>query len=79
MPSELLRRLNRFLDQNKARQIMALEAVPRLSGGIRRLCRIRQDGSTWLWTAFRNQVGRGEASSGLIFDQVLGQADDRSQ
>lgn len=30
MPSELLQRLNRFLDQNKAQQIMALEAVPRV-------------------------------------------------
>jgi hypothetical protein len=29
------------------------------------------DGSTWLWTSFRNQVGTGEGSSGLKFDQVL--------
>jgi len=28
------------------------------------------DGSTWLWTAFRKQVGRGEGSSGLAFDQL---------
>jgi len=30
------------------------------------------DGSTWLWTAFRKQVGRGEGSSGLAFDQLIG-------
>ena len=29
------------------------------------------DGSTWLWTSLRNQVGQGEGSSGLEFDQVL--------
>ena len=28
------------------------------------------DGSTWLWTAFRKEVGRGEGSSGLQFDQL---------
>lgn len=28
------------------------------------------DGSTWLWTAVRQQVGRGEGSSGLQFDRV---------
>jgi hypothetical protein len=28
------------------------------------------DGSTWLWTGYSRQVGRGEASSGLRFDQL---------
>jgi hypothetical protein len=28
------------------------------------------DGSTWVWTALRAHVGRGEGSSGLRFDQV---------
>lgn len=28
------------------------------------------DGSTWVWTALRAEVGRGEGSSGLRFDQV---------
>jgi hypothetical protein len=28
------------------------------------------DGSTWVWTAFRNEVGRGEGSAGLRFDQT---------
>jgi hypothetical protein len=28
------------------------------------------DGSTWVWTAFRNEVGRGEGSAGLRFDQL---------
>jgi hypothetical protein len=30
------------------------------------------DGSTFVWTAFRKQVGRGEGSSGLRFDQLVG-------
>jgi hypothetical protein len=29
------------------------------------------DGTSWLWTGFRKQVGRGEGSSGLLFDQLL--------
>ena len=29
------------------------------------------DGTSWLWTGFRKQVGRGEGSSGLTFDQLL--------
>jgi hypothetical protein len=29
------------------------------------------DGSTWLWTSLRNQVGQGEGSSGLQFDQII--------
>jgi hypothetical protein len=29
------------------------------------------DGSTFVWTAFRKQVGRGEGSSGLEFDQLI--------
>jgi hypothetical protein len=29
------------------------------------------DGSTWLWTSFRNQVGQGEGASNLRFDEVL--------
>ena len=28
------------------------------------------DGSTWMWTAFRKEIGRGEGSSGLVFDQL---------
>ena len=28
------------------------------------------DGSTWVWTAYRNDVGLGEGSAGLRFDQV---------
>ena len=30
------------------------------------------DGSTFVWTAFRKQAGRGEGSSGLRFDQLIG-------
>jgi hypothetical protein len=28
------------------------------------------DGSTWLWTAYRKEIGRGEGSSGLVFDRL---------
>jgi hypothetical protein len=28
------------------------------------------DGSTCVWTAFRKEVGRGEGSSALRFDQL---------
>ncbi len=28
------------------------------------------DGSTWMWTAFRKEIGRGEGSSGLAFDRL---------
>jgi len=30
------------------------------------------DGSAWVWTAFRNEVGTGEGSAGLRFDQLEG-------
>jgi hypothetical protein len=32
-----------------------------------------------VWTAFRKQVGRGEGSSGLRFDQLLDRANEQSQ
>jgi hypothetical protein len=28
------------------------------------------DGSTWVWTALRNQVGSGEGSAALRFDTI---------
>ncbi|MCK0198118.1 hypothetical protein MWN34_14485 [Ancylobacter sp. 6x-1] len=28
------------------------------------------DGGTWLWTAYRRQIGKGEGSGGLRFDQL---------
>jgi hypothetical protein len=37
------------------------------------------DGSTWLWTAFRNQVGQGEGASNLRFDQLLEPAGTRGE
>jgi hypothetical protein len=36
----------------------------------RRLARW-SDGSTWLWTGYRNDVGQGEGSSALKFDQLI--------
>ena len=49
------------------------EEVPREGVHIVRQRRLTRwtDGSTWVWTSLRNQVGTGEGSSGLKFDQVL--------
>ena len=49
------------------------EEVPREGARITRQRRLARwtDGSTWLWTSYRNQVGRGEGSSQLRFDQLL--------
>ena len=48
------------------------EEVPREGVHVTRNRRMARwiDGSTWVWTAFRKQVGRGEGSSGLRFDSV---------
>jgi hypothetical protein len=53
------------------------EEVPREGVHVMRSRRMARwiDGSTWVWTAFRKQVGRGEGSSGLRFDQLLSPAD----
>jgi hypothetical protein len=47
--------------------------VPREGVNVTRARRTSRwiDGSTWVWTAFRKQVGRGEGSSGLEFDQLI--------
>jgi hypothetical protein len=49
------------------------EEIPREGVHITRRRRMTRwiDGSTWVWTAFRNDVGTGEGSAGLRFDQVL--------
>jgi len=49
------------------------EEVPREGARITRQRRLARwtDGSTWLWTSFRNEVGTGEGASRLQFDQVL--------
>jgi hypothetical protein len=49
------------------------EEVPREGARLTRQRRLTRwsDGSTWLWTSFRNQVGQGEGSSHLQFDQLL--------
>jgi hypothetical protein len=48
------------------------EDVPREGAHITRTRNATRwiDGSTCVWTAFRKQVGRGEGSSGLRFDQL---------
>jgi hypothetical protein len=48
------------------------EEVPREGVHITRRRRMVRwiDGSTWAWTAFRNDVGTGEGSSGMQFDQL---------
>lgn len=50
------------------------EEIPREGVHITRRRRMTRwiDGSTWVWTAFRNEVGRGEGSAGLRFDQLEG-------
>jgi hypothetical protein len=49
------------------------EEVPREGTRVTRQRRLARwtDGSTWLWTSFRNQVGQGEGASQLRFDQIL--------
>lgn len=48
------------------------EEVPREGVHITRRRRATRwiDGSTWVWTAFRNTVGSGEGSAGLRFDHL---------
>lgn len=48
------------------------EEVPREGTHITRRRRMVRwtDGSSWVWTAFRNDVGTGEGSSALQFDQL---------
>lgn len=52
------------------------EEVPREGAQVTRRRRMARwvDGSTWAWTAFRNEVGRGEGSAGLRFDRLEGDA-----
>ena len=52
------------------------EEVPREGAHVTRGRRMARwtDGSSWVWTSFRRQVGRGEGSSGLRFDQAEGEA-----
>ncbi|GAA4329752.1 hypothetical protein GCM10023165_02810 [Variovorax defluvii] len=55
-----------------ARLLLYDEEVPREGAHVTRSRRMARwiDGSSWLWTAFRRQVGRGEGSSGLRLDQA---------
>jgi hypothetical protein len=48
------------------------EEVPRQGVHITRRRRMARwiDGSSWVWTAFRNEAGTGEGSAGLRFDQL---------
>jgi hypothetical protein len=52
------------------------EELPREGVQVTRLRRHARwiDGSSWTWTALRTQIGRGEGSSGLQFDQVVEQS-----
>jgi len=51
------------------------EEVPREGVRVTRRRRLARwiDGSTWVWTAYRNEIGSGEGSAGLRFDQLLAQ------
>lgn len=55
------------------RQLLYDEEVPREGAHITRRRRMVRwmDGSSWAWTANRNDVGTGEGSAGLEFDQLL--------
>ncbi len=57
------------------------EEVPREGVHVTRSRRMARwvDGSTWVWAAFKKQVGRGEGSSNLKFDQLLEPGTDQSQ
>lgn len=48
------------------------EEIPREGVRITQQRRLARwiDGSTWVWTSFRNEVGSGEGSAGLLFDQT---------
>src|SRR5262245_7677157 len=48
------------------------EEVPREGVRVTRRRRMTRwiDGSAWVWTAFRNEVGTGEGSAGLRFDRL---------
>ena len=50
------------------------EEIPREGVHITRRRRMTRwiDWSTWVWTAFRNEVGSGEGSAGLRFDRLEG-------
>ena len=50
------------------------EEIPREGVRITRRRRMTRwtDGSTWVWTAFRNEVGSGEGSAGLRVDPLDG-------
>jgi len=54
-------------------QLLYDEEVPREGVHITRRRRMVRwmDGSSWVWTANRNDVGTGEGSAGLQFDQLL--------
>jgi hypothetical protein len=51
------------------------EEVPREGVQLTRMRRHARwiDGSSWIWTGLRTEIGRGEGSSGLQFDQLTGQ------
>ncbi len=48
------------------------EEVPREGARVTQRRRMARwtDGSTWVWTAFQNEIGSGEGSAGLLFDQA---------
>jgi hypothetical protein len=67
--------LREGLDQSSAtKYILHEEEVTRVGTQVTRsFQRTRwRDGRTWLWLGVRKQTGRGESSSGLAFDQIVG-------
>jgi len=55
------------------------EEVPREGVHVTRRRRMTRwiDGSTWVWSAYRNEVGRGEGSAALVFDHLQHDGPDR--
>jgi hypothetical protein len=58
--------------QPGAKLLLHDEEVPREGAHVTRQAQLTRwiGGSTWLWVAQRKQVGRGEGSSGLVFDSA---------
>ncbi|MGZ8211928.1 MAG: hypothetical protein ACXWUH_15580 [Burkholderiales bacterium] len=64
-----------------AELLMFDEEVPREGVHVARHYQLARwiDGSTYVWMALRKEVGRGEGSSGLRFDSVEAQGNDRTE
>jgi hypothetical protein len=69
---EVHRAQGRVLNRAGGELLLFDEEVPREGIRVSRHYQMARwiDGSTWTWAAHRKHVGRGEGSSGLVFDSV---------